>query len=421
MARTIKDTNLGTRTARTNLLARSRPYYRLILQGLSLGYYRGTRTGTWSARRFLGGCRYEEAKLGTADDVADADGHKILSFTQAQERARLWFTQRGMDDDGINPTASGPYTVSDALDDYAADYARRGGKDVSGTKNAIEAHIRPVLGSIDVKKLTRSKLETWQQSLISNPPRLRTKKGKPQRYRAVDNSPDGLRRRKATANKIMMTLKAALSLGFENRRIPSKDAWIAVKPFREADAPKIRYLTDVEMKNLIGKCQSPFRELVLAALLTGARYGELAAMSVGDFDEGNQSIHIARSKSGKPRHIHLTDEGVKLFKALTKDRSHEAILLERASGLRWGPSLQHRHMQDACKNAKIVPAIGFHILRHTYASRLAMNRVPLPVIADQLGHADSRMTEKHYAHLGQSYVAETIRQSFVPLGIEAAA
>jgi integrase len=55
---------------------------------------------------------------------------------------------------------------------------------------------------------------------------------------------------------------------------------------------------------------------------------------------------------------------------------------------------------------------AFHILRHTHASILAMRDVPLGVVAEQLGHADTRMTEKHYAHLAPSYVAETIRAHF---------
>ena len=48
---------------------------------------------------------------------------------------------------------------------------------------------------------------------------------------------------------------------------------------------------------------------------------------------------------------------------------------------------------------------------------LAMRGVPLGVIAAQLGHQDTRMTEKHYAHLAPSYVAETIRAQFPILGV----
>ena len=51
---------------------------------------------------------------------------------------------------------------------------------------------------------------------------------------------------------------------------------------------------------------------------------------------------------------------------------------------------------------------------------LAMKGVPMGVIADQLGHADTRMTERHYAHLAPSYVADTVRAAFSNLGIGAA-
>jgi hypothetical protein len=56
-------------------------------------------------------------------------------------------------------------------------------------------------------------------------------------------------------------------------------------------------------------------------------------------------------------------------------------------------------------------------LRHTYGATLAMRGVPMAVIAEQLGHADTRMTEKHYAHLAPSYVASTIRAHFPALGL----
>lgn len=74
-------------------------------------------------------------------------------------------------------------------------------------------------------------------------------------------------------------------------------------------------------------------------------------------------------------------------------------------------------MVQACKRAKIKPAISFHVLRHTHGLTLAMRGVPMPVIAQQLGHADTRMTEKHYAHLSGGYVADTIRAHFPTLGI----
>jgi integrase len=65
---------------------------------------------------------------------------------------------------------------------------------------------------------------------------------------------------------------------------------------------------------------------------------------------------------------------------------------------------------------QVIPAASFHTLRHTYASLMVMDSVPLMVVARNLGHADTRMVEKHYGHLATSYVREAIRAA-KPLGI----
>ena len=76
-----------------------------------------------------------------------------------------------------------------------------------------------------------------------------------------------------------------------------------------------------------------------------------------------------------------------------------------------------RPLHDACRAARITPPVSFHILRHTYASHLVMAGAPLQVVAANLGHAETRMTEKHYAHLAPSYVAGVIRATMPKLGI----
>jgi integrase len=76
-------------------------------------------------------------------------------------------------------------------------------------------------------------------------------------------------------------------------------------------------------------------------------------------------------------------------------------------------------MQKACERARIVPVVSFHILRHTHGSMLAMRGVPMGVIAEQLGHSNSRVTEKHYAHLAPSYIADTIRAGAPTFGLTA--
>jgi integrase len=98
-------------------------------------------------------------------------------------------------------------------------------------------------------------------------------------------------------------------------------------------------------------------------------------------------------------------------------RDNSNLVFLREDGLPWGHAHQFRPLRDACNRVRLTPAIGFHILRHTHAATLAMAGVPMGVIAAQLGHADTRVTERHYAHLAPNYVAATIRSSFPKLGL----
>ena len=113
----------------------------------------------------------------------------------------------------------------------------------------------------------------------------------------------------------------------------------------------------------------------------------------------------------------MNDEGQKLFAVITAGRVPQDLIFRRDDGMAWGASHQQRPLEEASKAAKLDPAATFHILRHTYASTLAFKGVPMGVIAAQLGHAGTRMTEKHYAHMAPSYVADTVRAALPGLGI----
>lgn len=140
-------------------------------------------------------------------------------------------------------------------------------------------------------------------------------------------------------------------------------------------------------------------------------------MTADDFNPDSGTVRVRSAKSGKPQHIVLTQEGRDFVAQLAVGRPGSARLFPRGSGKPWRKSEQQRPLEMASKAARIDPAVNFHALRHTYASRLAMRGVPLAVIAKQLGHADTRMVEKHYGHLAPSYVAETVRAAFGTLGI----
>jgi integrase len=226
-----------------------------------------------------------------------------------------------------------------------------------------------------------------------------------------------VRARRATANRTLTVLKAALNHAFHEGHVASDEAWRKVRPFREAEAPVVHFLSNEECRRLVNACNGAFRNLVRAALLTGCRYGELVRMRTAEFNADAGTISVRESKAGKPRHVALTGEGQAFFAALTTGSLSHALIFVRDDREPWGKSHQQRPLSEACKRAKIEPPATFHVLRHSYASALAMHGVPLGVIAAQLGHSDTRMTEKHYAHLSPNYVAETVRAALPALEI----
>jgi integrase len=407
MARTIKSAELGTREARGKLKPRGKLYFREIERGLHLGYRRlKGRAGTWWVRHYVGNRSYTVVSIGAADDLSDADGEAILDFKQAQDKARERMVSRAHEAVG----KAKPLTVNQAMAAYL-DFLDDNRKSGADARFRYEAFIKDQLGDTAINDLTSDQIRAWHVGLARKPPRIRTKPDAPQRHRAIGTDAESVRKRKATANRTLTVLKAALNRAWRNKRklVPSDAEWRAVEPFENADAARIRYLSLAEGRRLINACDSDFRKLVRAALQSGCRYGELARLTVADFNDDVGTLAINVTKTGKPRHVVLTDEGVAFFRQLCAGRAGDQLILPKSDGSPWQKSHQARPMKEACENAKIKPAVNFHALRHTWASLSAMAGVPLLVVAKNMGHSDTRMVEKHYGHLAPSYIADAIR------------
>jgi integrase len=369
--------------------------------------------GTWVARHYVGGRSYVVEKIGVADDFSDADGTIILSFAQAQDKARTRMVRRAQSANGV----AYPLTVRAAIEAYL-EFLEADGKSVVDARHRANAHICPKLGDLEVSSLTPTTLRKWLANLARALPRARTKPGKPQQHRTFDGSEDAIRRRKSSANRTWTILRAALNHAFRDELVASDAAWRKVKIFKGVDAARVIYLTVEQARRLINAADSEFRPLAQAALQTGCRYSELARLQVADFNPDTGTLAIRQSKSGKARHVVLTDEGVLFFRELTAGRRGSEIMLRKANGEVWRASHQLRPTAQACMHAKIDPPISFHALRHTWASHAVMNGVPLLVVAKNLGHADTRMVEKHYGHLAPSYIADAIRAGAPKFGFK---
>jgi integrase len=413
--------DLSSRRARTRLAVRdqeSHPYWHLIAKGRSLGYRPLSAGGTWLVRYRSsnddGTFRY--GRLGLADDTLAADGAEVLDYSQAVRAALHWCDQQEGRITGEAPIRE-PYTVAQAMADYL-DWFRAHRKSIATTELKVKAHILPAFGDQEVDKLTVRQIRLWHQVVAASPARMRPPKGGTGRVRPIE-TPDDRRRRKSTANRVLAVLKAALNMAIAEGRVRESAgiAWRGVRLFKGVDAPRIRFFDREEVLRLLAACQPDFRALVVGALFTGCRYGELTGLLVRDYLPDSRAIQITDAKGGSPRVVFLNDEATTYFKSLVAGRGRHERMFQRADGTPWLRSQQGRRMRDALSLAHIPPPASFHVLRHTYASHYLMGGGSLPGLARQLGHADVRMTLRSYAHLANQWRAAEAQQYGPRFGI----
>ncbi len=407
-------TELKSRAKRNSLPSQPRPYFCHLRDGLSMGYRRGKLAGSWTARMYDATGKPREHRLGKANDADEAIG---MSFQQAADAAQAWFKRQITLDAG--EVEQRDRTVGEALDRYLVHLTNTRSSDPASTRTSIEAHIRPRFGSLSLTRLRHSQLVSWRDALASSPARVRSKTtDKPVHRVAVEGDEDAMRRRRATVNRVLTVLKAALNYAHEELRwTDSKAAWEAVKPYRNVDTPKVRFLTGTEVTKLVDACPTNFRKLVQAALVTGMRYGELTRLKAEEVNLKDGSVYVSKSKNGESRDVHLRDEGIALFRELIGGLGPKESVFTKAEGAVWGKSEQKRPMDAACLAAQ-VEGVTFHILRHTYASHSLMGGMPLEVLQKQLGHNDLRITMRHYAHLCNSFKRDAVRRTGPVFGFE---
>ncbi len=356
---------IDSKTARARLKPRREPYWSKLRKGCYLGYRRTPDGGTWIARRRTpeGSQQYES--LGAFPDVPQDE-----QFEHAKEQAETWIKNCG------EGTKVG-YTVKDAIDDYVAHLkVHNSATAAQEAKQRLHKHADDTLGHIRLTKLTTAQVTNWRDSLVR-----------------LSDDEDDTRKSKDGANRVLSMLKAALNLAYRKDIVGTDQAWRRVQSFAEVGSARKVILNDAQIKRLLTNTTGGFKSLLLSGLLTGARYGELTATKVEDLDVKNGSIRLS-GKTGT-RDCYLSDEALRHFKELAKDKLPAAYLHMKDDGEPWAKSHQHRPMKAAIKKAKLPRETTFYALRHTHISRALLAGVNAQVVAENCG-TSVRMIEKHY-------------------------
>jgi hypothetical protein len=296
MAGAVKHARIETRTSR----AKIKDAYKLHKQSLVTGraslcwrWKDNWPTGRWLLIRNIDG-KYTREAIGGADDTAEADGERVLTYDQAKAKALTVIDAPKAKRQRI--------TVRQAMDAYI-EHKRQQGQPTRDLKSRADCHILPTLGNKVVAELTAERLRRWLSDLATTPAFRRTAKGKPQAYKAEPTTEEAMRKRRASANRVLTMLKAALNHAYDENHVASNAPWgRRLKPFEGADAARLRYLSIAEAKRLISACDGEFRPLVSGALLTGARFGQLIELRVDHFNPDSGTIQL-RSRKGRGKHV----------------------------------------------------------------------------------------------------------------------
>ncbi|MDP2736489.1 MAG: tyrosine-type recombinase/integrase [bacterium] len=184
------------------------------------------------------------------------------------------------------------------------------------------------------------------------------------------------------------------------------------KPLKVAPQ-KFDYLSQDEADKLLGAAIGVYRSAILIALHTGMRFGELMALSWEDINFISKTITVRRSfslnvlgstKSNRIRYIPMTED---LYQYLLPLPDKQGFVLKGREKTRLRPSYSRDVLHLICQNAGI-RIVGWHTLRHSFASRLAEAGVSMIVIKELLGHSDIKTT-MIYAHLGPLALKESIK------------
>jgi len=248
--------------------------------------------------------------------------------------------------------------------------------EVQSKRMILDLHLVPALGNFRLDEVGPGEIE---------------------RYKA-EKLRDGLSPK--TINNHLIVLRRMLAVAEEwglTDRTP-RVRWLKV-PDSEFD-----FLTFEESNQLLATAEGEWRTMILVAAKVGLRQGELLALRWRDVDLGAGKVIVRHSvwagivgttKGWRAREIDLSPETLAALKAHRHLRGEFVFCNDDGSMLTKNQC--RRPLYDACTKAGL-RKIGWHVLRHTFASHLVMRGAPIKVVQELLGHRDITTTMR-YAHL----------------------
>jgi integrase len=368
---------IDTPTQRLRLKARREPYWVKLQARGYLGFRKGPSGGNWIAKWTKGGRYYRALKLPPTEPERE--------FDEAGKLARAWFRSAAAE-------IVAQRNVREAADAYVeALRLKKGDAAARDAQGRIDRTILSKLGDRELDRLTTAEIEGWLHGLVP-----------------AGKDEEETRKAKDSANRNLTTLKALLNHAWRTGLVGSNAPWSKVRSYARAGRARDVFLTPDQRRRLLEHCKGGFKDLVQAALLSGARYGELRELRASDFDPTAKLLNIRHGKTGA-RSVPLSDAARALFARLAKNKLPGAYLLTRDDGQPWKHSDQDEPMREAAKAARLPKGTVFYTLRHTFVASALTGGVDIHTVAKMCG-TSVRMIEQHYGKLLQDDARERLNR-----------
>lgn len=236
-------------------------------------------------------------------------------------------------------------------------------------------------GHLQVSRINTMLLEQWQAGRLN--------KG---------NKP-------ATVNRLLATLKHCIHKGYQWEML-TEDTLKRVRQVKllHENNRRLRYLSKEECQSLINACQGNTRAIVITALNTGMRKGEILNLRWDNIDLVHGFILLDITKNGDRREIPINGTLKGVLHGITRRIDIPYIFHDSISGKPFQDV--KRSYNTACRKAGIKD-FHFHDLRHTFASHLVMAGVDITTVSRLLGHKTLTMTLR-YSHLAPEHMSKAV-------------
>lgn len=261
------------------------------------------------------------------------------------------------------------------LADQHLDYAKTYQKAPANTERIIRLHLLPRWGKLRLDEISQPAIAKW----------------------LAEKAGEGLA--PATVEKLRVTLNRSFELALRWNMAGVIKNPVKGIPRKPINNQRTTYLNAAEARRLLKACEvslNPQLKFIVPLLLyTGARVSELLHAEWQHIDLEKRQWLIPTSKTGRARHVPLSQPAIAILKALPRYGACPYVVPNPETKL---PFVTIKHAWQTARKEAVLPDLRIHDLRHSAASFMINAGIDLFAVGKVLGHADHKSTQR-YAHL----------------------